>query len=288
MLENIIQTAQVAGQFYEANPERLRKNLAAMAEKAEFREPGLPVRAVILPHAGYMFSGLTALKTMAQAKFGSYKRALLLAPTHHIGFRSIALPAYSGFRTPLGTVPADLEALTRLQQLNSPLFQVLGEAHYGEHALEVELPMWQFFFGDRPIIPLITGQLSFSQVRRAAEYLKEFFEPETLWIVSSDFTHYGASFGYVPFATGIRENLAKLDGEALGYIEAKDLEGFERFLERTGATICGAVGIEILLAVLRAAGEKLTPRVVEYTTSGALTGEWSHCVSYAGIAVEEP
>jgi len=99
-------------------------------------------------------------------------------------------------------------------------------------------------------------------------------------VVSSDFTHYGRDFGYVPFQTDIKENLAKLDGDAVAHILAKDTAGFEKYLAKTGATICGRVPIRVMLRILPpdAVGKQLT-----YYTSGDVTGVWSSCVSYVSL-----
>ncbi len=283
MLENIVQHAAVAGQFYEANPERLRRTLAEFAEAAEYRSPKT-VQAAILPHAGYMFSGALAMKTLAAASRGHYRNAVIIAPSHRVGFDGIALPAYAGFLTPLGTAPSAREILDPLAAAGGP-FRTLGEPHYIEHAVEVEIPMWQFLFGDLPVAPLITGRMDYDGIRAAAGTLRQFLTPETLWIVSSDFTHYGANFGYVPFGEPVAENLRRLDGEALRLIQAGDQLEFERFLARTGATICGGVGIELVLAALDRSPE-FTSKIIGYANSGDLTGDWSHCVGYAGVIFE--
>jgi len=285
MLENVIQTAAVAGQFYEANPERLRKTLTGMAERAELRGDGR-VQAVIVPHAGYVFSGALALRTMALALQENFKRALVIAPSHRIAFRGIALPAYIGFQTPLGTVPVDQQVLAKLAGLGG-LFQTNAAAHCQEHAIEVELPIWQFLFGDRPVVPLITGQMDYREIVAAGEALREYLTPDTLWIVSSDFTHYGRNFCYLPFGEPVQENLRALDDEALSFILSGDTAGFERFLARTGATICGSIGIEILMAAAVGDG-RIRRTLVGYSNSGELTGDWSHCVSYAGVVFDRP
>ncbi|MPN54969.1 hypothetical protein SDC9_202648 [bioreactor metagenome] len=101
-------------------------------------------------------------------------------------------------------------------------------------------------------------------------------------MVSSDFTHYGADFGYVPFRTDIPENLSKLDLAGAGHIAAGDLDGFGRFLASTGATICGAAGIKLAMAALEPGGGS-EGKVVCYTNSGILTGDFSHCVGYCSM-----
>lgn len=280
-----IRAAAVAGQFYPASPVQLRAEVTELLAQAGATVQA-QVQALIAPHAGYAFSGLTAAKTLAAARQGKYHRALILAPSHRMPFAGLATADFAAYRTPLGEIPLDHEALRRLLAGGDPAVRLMPRAHLGEHALEVELPFLQVLFPALPIMPLICGHLDDASLASLTATLTPFWTPETLWIVSSDFTHYGASFGYRPFTVKVPENLARLDHGAIDRILALDEPGFAAYLAATGATICGVEPIRILLAVAaaqRATGDLLAPRLIDYTTSGHLTGDWSHCVSYAGI-----
>jgi AmmeMemoRadiSam system protein B len=140
------------------------------------------------------------------------------------------------------------------------------------------------------IIPVIAGFIDVVTAGHVAQALEQFWNKETLWVISSDFTHYGKAFSYEPFVKDVKNNLHELDMGAVNHILKFDLDGFNHYVNRTGATICGAGPIRILLAAARLAianGEKLQAELVDYTTSGDLTGDFSHCVSYAGIAITE-
>jgi AmmeMemoRadiSam system protein A len=115
-----------------------------------------------------------------------------------------------------------------------------------------------------------------------AAVLLPYWNDSTIVVASSDFTHYGAGFGYAPFRKDIPENLAKLDGGAVDRIEAIDPEGFESYVSKTGATICGRKPIALLLAMAREKG--YTAKKLAYTTSGEMTGDYSTSVSYVSIA----
>jgi AmmeMemoRadiSam system protein B len=119
-------------------------------------------------------------------------------------------------------------------------------------------------------------------VKHVAEALAPRWNASTLFIVSSDFTHFGPRFGFVPFYDDVPARIRELDHRAVAAIEAGDAEGFARYVETTGATICGHRAIDVLLTLMGGApGGKL----LEYDTSGRMTGTWDHSVSYASMAV---
>ncbi len=281
----------VAGQFYEADPKRLRDGIEKLlAEIPPRKGEGKLVRAVVMPHAGYVYSGPTAVKTLAQARGASYKRALVIAPSHRVGFEGLATAPYKALKTPLGDIPVDLESVELLRKSDSPYIREMLQAHAREHALEVELPILQALLPSMPVVPLICGQLSIEAARAIARELAPLWNRETLWMISSDFTHFGQSFGYIPFASNVQERLRDLDLGAVEEAASLDLEGFDSYVKRTGATICGESPIKVLLAAASAAlaaGEPISGRLADYSNSGESTRDWSHCVGYAGIVFEE-
>ncbi len=277
----------VAGQFYEADPADLEADINAMIAEAEeidelVRSEVRP-RAVILPHAGYVYSGMTAVKTVARTHGHEYKNMVVIAPSHSYPFRGLALTSTDWYSTPLGKIKVDTEAVDKLLASGNRLFQHSNDAHNYEHALEVELPILQKFHPHFTMLPMICGTIEQDEARELVKSLKEFWNPDTLWVISSDFTHYGRSFRYMPFSDNIEQNLRKLDLGAVEKLENLDLNGFEKYVESTGATICGACPIKLLLAMIAESGEKVTPELVEYTTSGKKTGDFAHCVSYVGM-----
>jgi len=220
---------------------------------------------------------------MALARAGGYRRALVIAPSHRVAFDGLAATDAVAYRTPLGDAFLDHEAQGVLLAAGDPALRLLPRAHLGEHALEVELPILQVILPDLPIVPLVCGRIDQATLPSLARTLAALWTPETLWVVSSDFTHYGASFGYLPFTDDVCASLERLDRGAIERILALDGPGFARYVDETGATICGREPIRLLLAVAAAAAAPPIPRLVDYITSGHLTGDWRHCVSYAGI-----
>jgi AmmeMemoRadiSam system protein B len=127
---------------------------------------------------------------------------------------------------------------------------------------------------------LLGGGASREEAKRVAGRVGALADAATCFVISSDFTHYGARFGYTPFTTRVPERIRELDLGAVAAIEAGDATGFSRYVDATGATICGARAIDVLLlSPVGRDGAKL----VAYDTSGRMTGRWDHSVSYAGI-----
>ncbi len=286
-----VRAPYVAGQFYEAEPSKLRRGIEALLSSLPEgwgEKAGALTRAVILPHAGYVYSAPTAVKALAYARGRSYKRILLLAPSHRVPFAGLATASsFKIYRTPLGDMPVDAEAVDALLSSGCPYVREIPQAHAHEHSLEVELPLLQEMLPSSPIVPLICGQVDGEAAASLASALLPLWNRDTLWVVSSDFTHYGSSFGYLPFRRNVEEELRKLDLGAVAKIEAIDPEGFSNYVESTGATICGAAPIRVLLETASRSGGRLSAKLADYSNSGSLTGDWSHCVGYAGIALSE-
>ncbi|MHB9140029.1 MAG: AmmeMemoRadiSam system protein B [Victivallaceae bacterium] len=279
-----------AGRFYTNNPEMLSSQISTLIKKSNGIIPAHGARAVILPHAGYEYSALTAMKTLLRASAGDFSRAMVIAPSHRVPFKGIAVSEYEAYSTPVGSVPVDTAAVSDILRQNSQYIQNLSEAHDYEHALEVELPLLRQLNPEIKIIPVIAGFIDIVSAGHVAKALEQFWNKDTLWVISSDFTHFGQAFSYQPFSSDIKKNLHELDMGAVNHILKFDLDGFNHYVNRTGATICGAGPIRILLAATRLAianGEKLQAELVDYTTSGELTGDFAHCVSYAGISITE-
>jgi len=190
----------------------------------------------------------------------------------------MAVSGVDAYETPLGKVRVDRKICDALAR--QPLFQGPVQAEMPEHSLEMQLPFLQIVLGEFELVPLVVGELGRHDYAVAAAELKKYVNEETVVVVSSDFTHYGPRFGYVPFSDKLKQNLAKLDGDAIKKIIARDASGFLRYVDETGATICGSRPIGVLLQMLpsEARGTKLI-----YYTSGDLLKDYADSVSYASI-----
>lgn len=271
--------SELAGTWYTEEPAELAAEIDGYLEAVDAPQVD-GVVALLLPHAGYRYSGRVAAQGLKQVAGHSYSRVIVIGPSHRAAMKdAVSIPDVSHIETPLGRIELDYELATHLWGI--PGFGSHSAVHAGEHSVQIELPLLQRALGDFKLLPIVCGQLDESSARSIGGALLERIDGDTLVVISSDFTHYGKAFGYVPFTENIQENLEQLDGEAFGHIENKDLPGFLASIERTGATICGRSPIAILLAMLPAEAKV---HLLEYNTSGALTGDWTHCVSYVSAA----
>jgi len=266
--------SSLAGTWYQADPEALRAEVAGCFAKAKAQPRGDAI-ALILPHAGYQYSGATAaggLQTLGR----SYTRVVVIGPTHRLPMEDMfSVPRATHYETPLGRVPLDVEFAEKL--LAYPLFRDVPAAYQQEHSVQIEVPLLQHKLRDFKLVPIVAGQCAPETVAQAGRILAGLIDADTLLVASSDFTHYGPQYQYVPFQESIPENLKQLDMGAFAFIEKRDARGLLAYRDRTGATICGCVPIAVLLETL---GREAKAELVQYTTSGALLGNYSNSVSY--------
>ena len=279
----------VAGTWYPADRTGLERQLDgffadAGAGGSDDRVHAKPA-ALIVPHAGFVYSGLVAAKGFRRIGACAYERVILLGPSHYVPLEGAAVPTSPTYRTPLGDVPLDVDAIESLRGTDG--LRVDDEPFRPEHCLEAEIPFLQrqLQSGWR-LLPVLVGMLDpRTGSARIAELLRPFRNADTLIVISSDFTHYGPSFDYVPFDRDVPARIEALDMEAVERILAWDGAGFETYLTRTGATICGRNAIRVLLHLV---DRGLDGDLAAYDTSGRMTGQWDHSVSYASLAFREP
>jgi AmmeMemoRadiSam system protein B/AmmeMemoRadiSam system protein A len=276
--KKVVLRSTIAGRWYPANADTLSKQIEGFFEKVEV-EPIDNVIAFILPHAGYSFSGQTAAFGPA-ATSKKYKRIVIIGPSHRVPMEEVlSVPRATHYETPLGQIPLDLEFMDGL--LEHSLFQNVPRAHRYEHSVQIELPLLQYTQRDFKLVPIVAGHCSAETIEKAGSILKSLVDDETLVVASSDFVHYGRNYGYIPFTENIPEQIKKLDMDAYEYIADSDSRGFLDYKRRTGATICGYIPIAILLSML---DEPTEVKLLKYTTSGEITGDFSNSVSYLSVA----
>jgi AmmeMemoRadiSam system protein B/AmmeMemoRadiSam system protein A len=274
----IVLHSSLAGTWYSSDAETLKKQFDAFFEKAR-SETIENVIALILPHAGYQWSGQTAaygLKTISK----KYKRIVVIGPSHRTAMEDIiSVPRATHFETPLGQIPLDTEFIDKL--LKFPMVQNVPQAHQSENSIEMELPILQYCQKNFKLVPIVAGQCSLDAAEKAGAILRSLLDEDTLVIASSDFVHYGRGHGYVPFTENIPEQIKELDMGAYRHIADLDAKGFLEYRRKTGATICGSVPIAILLSMM---SEPSKAHLIKYTISGEMTGDFSNSVSYMAIA----
>lgn len=257
-----VRPAAVAGLFYPAAAAELGAEVDRMLDAA--RPSGPLPKAIIVPHAGYIYSGPIAASAYGLLKSvrGRVRRVVLLGPAHRLPFRGFALPSVKAFRTPLGDIPIDRPAVDRLREL--PPVKVLDEAHAGEHSLEVHLPFLQRTLGEFALLPVVVGMAAGADV---AQLLDEVWGgDETLIVISSDLSHYYSYAEARRRDEGTATAIEQFDGAALDEESA-----------------CGRVPIRGLLEVARRRG--LACRRLDLRNSGDTAGPRDQVVGYGAWAL---
>ena len=208
-----------------------------------------PPKALIIPHAGYRYSGKIVAKAISRLNAQNYSKVIIMGPSHYYPLKNlISIPQADAYSTPFENYPIDRSDYDRL--LDSKFFCSIPEIHNQEHSIQIELPLLQYIQFKIPIIPMVVGRLQDSDCTEISAIIKEIIDENTLIIISTDFTHYGSSFGYLPFTENIQENLKKLDLGAVALLKDKDFQGFCDYIKKNQATICGRDSLKLLLYLL--------------------------------------
>ena len=264
--------------WYANDPNTLARQVDGFFQNANVPS-GDDVIAIINPHAGYAYSGQTAAFGVKAAKT-NYSRVIIIGPSHHVSMPDVlSVPRVTHYQTSLGEIPLDTEFIDKL--LQNPIFKDISPAYVNEHSVMIQLPLLQRRLGDFKLVPIVAGQCSPQTIQQAASTLKSLVGKDTLVIASSDFTHYGPNYDYIPFTQNISDELKKLNMGAYDRIARLDGAGFLDYCDKTGATICGRVPIAILLAMLP---PQTKVEMLKYTTSGELAGDFANSVSYLSVA----
>lgn len=279
-----------AGTFYEKGEMTLQKQLqecfegergpgASPPEVQSQKKASLP-KAIIVPHAGYEYSGACAAwgyKALGEAPLADVY--ILLAPSHHSTETGLTQET---FETPLGLVRVDQDLARRL--LEKGTIKENNAIHEQEHAIEVQLPFLQYINKDViekvKILPILVGHDA--DLTNLSVDLKEVLidtGKKAVFIVSSDFTHYGRNYHYLPFTSDVAANIAKLDRGAIDLIKEAKPEAFLKYVDEKMATICGAHPIALLLKTIKFSKANLE----QYYTSAEITKDQKNSVSYAAI-----
>ncbi len=291
-----VRRAAQAGAFYPARRAELLRDVTGYLRDARPKVPGVAAgarpRALVVPHAGYVYSGRTAAiayKLLEGAPPPS--RIILLGPSHNARLPGVSsVGRFSHYETPIGKVPVDLEAVDRLLRYGP--FRSARRAHDQEHCLEVQVPFLQVLWPETPpIVPILVGQLKPGECRAVAAAVTEILDEDALLLISTDFTHYGARFGYTPFAPGhgpeLADSIRELDMEGVRLVEQRDAAGFHAYLADKRPTICGRLPVAVLTEML--SGCESTKGVfLEWANSGAVTRRYDDCVSYVAMAFYVP
>ena len=258
-----VRAPAVAGSFYPDNSRVLHDMVTTLLKAQVSAAP--PPKAIIVPHAGYIYSGAVAARVYARVVNGRgvIRRVVLLGPSHRMPFRGLAASAADGFVTPLGVVPIDHQALRQLD--NFPQIKVLEQAHAHEHSLEVQLPFLQVALGDFQLVPLVVGAADVDEVSAVLSRL--WGGPETLIVVSSDLSHYH------DYHTAQEQD--RITSQAIVDMQSLGIDGEHA---------CGYQPVNGLLAAARQHG--LHAELVDLRNSGDTAGPRDRVVGYGAYAFQ--
>lgn len=255
-----IRPPAVAGLFYPGNPQELSHDVRALLAAAS--PQALVPKVLIVPHAGYIYSGAiaaSAYATLARTA-AQIRRVILLGPAHRVAVRGLALPGADAFATPLGDIPLDQAAAATIAHL--PQVTISTAAHAQEHSLEVQLPFLQAMLDNFTLLPLVVGMATAEEVAEVLELL--WGGPETLILISSDLSH------YLPYEVA----------KGIDHATVQHVLKLQQPIVHEQA--CGATPINGL--VLAANRHHLVPHLLDLRNSGDTAGSHDGVVGYAAIA----
>lgn len=276
----------LAGSWYPESPAILLATARDLLRQAEAAPApaGRPL-ALVVPHAGWAYSGVVAAAAYRLLARGEFARVVVVAPSHHGSFDGYALDDARAYRTPLGEVPLAREAV---ETLKAPgLARVVQGVTGPEHAIEIELPFLQAVLGRFYLVPVLVGRVDADAQEAFALRLAMLDDGKTLFVFSSDFTHYGPRFEYSPFGptSAARAKIRALDAAAIDLLCRVDTEGFRDFVREKDATICGRSGLGTMLELLARIAPKARGTLLAHWASGEMPGSRDDSsVDYAALA----
>ena len=260
----MVRKPAVAGMFYPKEKEALQKMLASFFRNVEqdkhFQEEvknikTTEIHGLIVPHAGYIYSGRTAAYAYSLLKKIKPKKILLLGPNHTIPLSGISFADYEAWETPLGKIDSTIE-----NQITSPFISYQNKAHLKEHCLEVQLPFLQHLFQNFQIAPAVVGELTESEIKSFAKLIKERFTDYFI-VISTDLSHY------------LSQNAAEKENKQT----IKSIIN----LNQANLNACGRFPLAVAMELCRL--NRWQPKLLHYTTSAEASGNTSRVVGYASL-----
>ena len=241
--------------------------------------------ALVVPHAGWSYSGVAAATAFRLLKPGAFDRVVVLAPSHYGSFRGYALDDARAYRTPMGDVALCDGALAALQGKDAGVQAGVGDR---EHSVEIELPFLQATLGRFCLVPVLVGSTDEALERSFAERLATLDDGRTLFVFSSDFSHYGPRFDFQPFGAlspAVEQKIRTMNEKAAELLARVDGRGFRDYLRETGNTICGRNGLATMLELLpRIAPRARAVPLAHYASSDLPGMKDDSAVSYVAMA----
>ena len=273
--ETDIRQSILAGNWYPGSRAALRKAIKSFMTKASSGPlPAGEIKAVIVPHAGYRYSGQVAADAFRLLEGSTLKRVILIGPSHRMRFNGASVNLQSGYETPLGVVPVDLKFCRELMK-EVPNMEWIKDAHLMEHCLEIQLPFLQTTLKDFKIVPILLSEMDFHACQRLADAIvkKTKGKGETLILASTDLSHFHPS-----------DRAEALDRRFISRIEQLDPKGLAEDIASGKCEACGHnAAVTVLLAALGLGVDRAA--ILSYSHSGQTTGDNRSVVGYLSAAL---
>lgn len=274
--EEDVRRSVLQGSWYPAEAGALRRLIRNRLSEASPPAIQGRIRALVVPHAGYAYSGGVAAGAYRLIRKGAFDRVVLIGPSHRWGFEGVSVARHAAYETPLGLVPVDRTAADRLIA-SSRTIRFVPEAHAVEHSLEIQLPFLQVVLGSFRVVPVVMGSQDLNSCRVLAEGLSGVLgdADKTLIVASTDLSHYHDD-----------ETARALDGVFIRHLAAFDPEGLIGALAAGQCEACGGGPAAAALMAARMLGSQRCV-VLDHATSGDVTGDRERVVGYVSAAVVE-
>jgi len=292
-MDSTTRIAYHSGSWYEDDPKLLAKEIGSYLSNDDKKENFNSLKSIIVPHAGYTFCGPTAGKSFININPSNFDRAVVLGPSHHVGFKACGLTPYESFETPFGDVKVDTNTINKLLSKKDLFFTLPESVDVKEHSIEMEMPFLKYIFNkkDFSLVPIMVGHndlLTNTEIGKALYDLYE--DPKTLFVISSDFCHWGQNFGFTYYNNqfeNISDSTRDLDMQALQIISEMNSAKMDQYFKKTRNTICGRNPITIVLSIIENykknhSDKKLSFDTVGYSQSNKAKSKYDSSVSYAG------
>ena len=266
-----VRPAAVAGSWYPGTANALASAVDRHLAQTR-RDVEGDLVALVAPHAGLMYSGPVAAHAYRLLRGRSFDVAVLVGPSHYVGFEGVALPGASGFETPFGVAPVDEEIVAALLKA-SPVVREHRAAHAREHSLEMQMPFLQHVSPGTPIVPLVMGHQTDATARGLADALASALRGRhALLVASTDLSHYHDAAA-----------AARLDGVVVGCVERFDADGLQHALDVRPDHACGGGPTVAVMRAAKALGAR-NAVVLNYADSGDVSGDKTKVVGYMSAA----
>ncbi len=275
----------VAGMFYPKKTEDLQKMLLGFIESVDGKKTN--TFGIVVPHAGYVYCGKTAASVYSSVK-REFETVVILGP-NHTGLGVGVATSLDEWETPLGLAKPDIEFVKEITK--DSIIMEDSNSHLREHSIETQLPWIQYIFGETKIVPVAMNPIYFD-VKTCKDVGEKIFQAakrlnkKILMVASSDFTHYGSAYGYIPFKSqeNLVEKIKAIDMEVVRLINSLEPEKVLRICDEKRLTICGYGPIASMLFAAKGLGAK-KGKLVNYSTSFETSKDIAAVVGYAAIKI---